>query len=101
MTRFLTVEGRMDGWPMPGTIATILSLTISRMLRDGYEPWMYQLTWEPGNKCTTWLISFDSMLSEEISESLTSSSMVEYVHQYYAGDTENTVVGILTVSTLI
>lgn len=100
MTRFQTVEGQMDGWPMSGTIATILGLTISRMLRAGYAPWMYQLSWDSGSKCTTWSISFDSMLSEEMPELLTSSSMVEFVHQYYAGDGVNTVVQTLTVSTL-
>ena len=90
----------MDGLPTPGTIGTILALIIFRMLRAGYAPWMYQLSWDSGSRCTTWSISFDSMLNEEMPELLISSSMVEFVHQYYAGDGVNTVVSTLTVSTL-
>jgi len=93
MTRFRTVEGQMVGLPMPGTIATILALTTSRMQRDGFVPWMYQFTWASESKCMTWSISYEYMPSEEDRGGVSpiSSSTVEYVHHYTAGDTESTV----------
>lgn len=91
MTRFRTVEGQMVGLPMPGTIATILALTTSRMQRDGFVPWMYQFTWASESKCMTWQISYEYMPDEAIRGSVTSSSTVEYVHHYNAGDGESTV----------
>ena len=91
MTRFQTVEGQMVGLPMPGTIATILALTTSRMLRGGYVPWMYQFTWESASRCMTWQISYEYMPDEATRGSVTSSSTVEYVHHYSAGDGESTV----------
>ncbi len=81
----------MVGLPMPGTIGTILLLTISRMLKGGFVPWMYQFTWASESKCMTWQISYEYMPNEAIRGSVTSSSMVEYVHHYNAGDGESTV----------
>ena len=102
MTRFRTVSGQMVGWPMPGIIETILALTISRMLRAGYAPWMYQLSWEETSKCTTWSISFEYMPNEgdQADAFRTLSSTAEYAHHYTVGDGVSTVAVILTGYTL-
>jgi hypothetical protein len=99
MTRSRIVEGQMVGLPMPGTIGTILLLTISRMLRGGFVPWMYQFTWEEMSKCMTWQISFDYMPSVVTGESPISYSMGEFALEYSTGDGVSTVVLIHTGST--
>jgi hypothetical protein len=101
MTRFLTVEGQMDGLLMPGTIATILSLTTFRTLRAGFVPWMFQFTWDETSRCMTWLISFEYMPDEVIEGSPTLFSMDEFAVQYCAGNGESTVALIRTEHTCI
>ena len=101
MTRFQTVEGQMDGLPMPGTIATILALITFRMQKAGYVPWMYQLNWVSESKCMTWQISYEYMPEEAIRGSLTSSLTVEYAHHYSSGNGESTVGLTLIDSTCI
>jgi hypothetical protein len=96
MTRFLTVEGQTDGLPMPGTIATILTLTTFRTLRAGFVPWMFLFSWESASKCMTWQISYEYMPSEAISGSPTSFSMDEFALEYSTGDGVSTVALIHT-----
>jgi hypothetical protein len=82
---------------MPDTV--IVSLTITRMLRAGFVPWMYQLTLDHASKCMTWQISFEYMPNEAISESPTSYSMGEFALEYSTGDGVSTVALIHTDST--
>jgi len=91
MTVFQNVSGQMVGWPMPATTARILSLITYQMLRDGFAPWMCQLSWDLTAKCGTWLISYESLPSVETSECPTSSSTVKYVVEYSVGNGGNTV----------
>jgi hypothetical protein len=99
MTVFQNVSGRMVGWPMPATTARILSLITYQMLRDGFAPWMCQLSWDLTAKCGTWLISYGYLPNEEISESLTSSLTVKYALEYSVGSGGDTVDLILTAYT--
>jgi hypothetical protein len=98
MTRFLSVSGQMGGSAMQGTV--IVSLTITRMLRAGFVPWMYLLTLDHASKCMTWQISCEYM--PEIAsdpESLTSYLTAEYALEYSAGSGESIVGLIRTDST--
>jgi hypothetical protein len=99
MTRFLNVSGLMGGSQTHVTTATILTLTTFQMLKDGFAPWMCQLSWDQMGKCGTWLISYEYLPNVEISGSLTSSSTVKYVVEYSVGNGGNTVDLILTAYT--
>jgi len=79
----------------------IVSLTITRMLRGGFVPWMYQFTWEEMSKCMTWQISFEYMPNEAIRESPTSYSTGEFALEYSTGNGESTVALIHTGITCI
>ena len=100
MTRFLSVSGPMGGSVMQGT--AIVSLTITRMLRAGFVPWMFQLSLANESKCMTWQISSEYM--PEVAshpESLTSYLTAEYALEYCAGSGESIVALIRTDNTCI
>lgn len=98
MIRFCSVSGQTAGWAMPDI--AIVSLTITRMLRAGYAPWMYQLTLGQESTCMTWQISFEYMPEiVRTSESLTSYLTAEYALEYSGGSGESIVALIRTDST--
>ena len=99
MTRFYCASGQTVGWAMPDI--AIVSLTITRMLKAGFVPWMYQLTLDHASKCMTWQISFEYMPNEAISEFPTSYSMGEFALEYSTGDGVSTVALIHTGITCI